>query len=113
MKHTRTLTYVFSVACFFLCSYGHLIAQSGIEAHNHDHGVMATDSLAGFNEQGVLNTAANKGLSAYETQMLVARAKREYIQRAFYGKPAQTRQQILASQAGMRLGPQNPTPQAP
>ncbi|HTF04243.1 MAG TPA: PKD domain-containing protein, partial [Bacteroidia bacterium] len=109
MKHKLTLAYVFSLACFFLCSYSDAIAQSGVEVTN----VISTDSLAGFNEQGVLNTAAQKGLSAYETQMLVARAKREYILRTFYGKPAQTRKEYLASQAGMRLGPQNPTPQAP
>lgn len=119
MKHNRTLAYIVLVACFVSLRFNSGFAQNVTPAshsgHGHDHGVaqIGTDSLAGFNEAQVRATAASKGLSALETEKFVERAKGNYITRTFYPDQHQTRRDMIASNSNMRMGPVNPTPQAP
>ncbi len=121
MTYKFTFLLRFTLTVFTLGSSLFLNAQAVIRPlevdHNHDHhlegSLTSTDSLAGFNEDRAYNVATAKGLSSYEVQMFVAQCKREYIQRTYYNKPAVSRQDQVDANAGMRLGPINPTPQAP
>lgn len=110
MKNTRTLAYTFFAACFCLWSYSNISAQN-ITAVNGVN--VATDSLAGFNESVVRARATQKGLDSYETDMFVIQAKKQYITRTFYPDQYVSRQQQIANNSTQRLGPINPTPQAP
>lgn len=113
MKHNRTLAYTVLVLCLLLCNYSHVFAQAH-QGHNHNHGVTnANDSLAGFNESTVRTHAQDKGLSPFEIEKFVEQAKANYIKRTYYPGTYENRQQKLANQSNQRLGPQNPTPQAP
>ncbi len=116
MTKTITLTSRLLLICILLCKYniGYAQNQESVDLYNHDHNESAVeDSLSGFNEARMTLLATQKGLSPYETQMFIAQAKKEYILRAFYGKQPVSRQERLAANSGMRLGPANPTPQAP
>lgn len=81
-------------------------------AHNHDdhdhHGI-ANDSLAGFNESKVRANALAKGLSPYEIDIAVEKAKRTYINRTYYGIEPLSKEERLRSS----VNPPLPTPQAP
>lgn len=117
MKIFRTRAFSVLLVVLGLCGNTFLGAQAQqtTPGHDHDHGTSAeaVDSLAGFNEARITNLALQKGLSPYEVQMFVAQAKKEYILRAFYGKQPVSRQERIEANAGFRLGPVNPTPQAP
>jgi gliding motility-associated-like protein len=96
MKHNCTLARTFFVLCLLLSSYVKVIAQSH-EGHDHSHGVThANDSLSGFNEPMVRQHAQQKGLSAYEIEKFVERAKKDYILRVYYPGAYRSRQQQIA-----------------
>lgn len=114
MKQRRTLACIFLIACFALADFGKGHAQSTTPAGQQQIGaVNANDSLAGFNESLVRQRAASKGLSPYETEKYVERAKENYIQKNFYNNQYVSRRDRIASQSGYRTGPMNPTPQSP
>ncbi len=113
MKHNCTLATTVLVLCLLLCNYSHVIAQAH-QGHDHAHGVThANDSLAGFNEALVRTRAQDKGLTPFEIEKFVEQAKVNHIKRTYYPGAYQSRQQQVANQSTQRLGPQNPTPQAP
>ncbi len=110
MKHNCTLVYTFVIACLILFGYNNVTAQN-VTAVNSVN--VATDSLAGFNETLVRTRAQQKSLDSYETEMFVKQAKKNYITRTFYPDQYVSRQQLIANGNSQRLGPINPTPQAP
>lgn len=117
MKQTFTAVYLTLVA---IAGFSfHATAQQPAQviapqshAHNHDghehHGI-ANDSLAGFNESKVRANALAKGLSPYEIDLAVEKAKRTYINRTYYGIEPLSKEERLRSS----VNPPLPTPQAP
>jgi len=110
MKLNRTQLYIFVIACLFLFGAGNVSGQNSLAVNAVN---VATDSLAGFNETLVRTRAQQKQLDSYETEMFVQQAKKDYIARTYYSDQYVSRRQQIANNSGQRLGPINPTPQAP
>lgn len=119
MKHNRTLALFVIITCAALGNFGKSYAQSAAKPlvvehqHNHEHAQPGNDSLAGFNESAVRARALEKGLTPYETEQFVEQHKKNYIRKTFYNDQFVAHKEQVRNNAGMRLGPINPTPQAP